>query len=67
MLGKIIRVVEMDNSLLVRLNNVRIEKQALGNILAYLARHIVPLNAVDGRVLIGVFLLYFLVIALNKA
>ena len=42
------------------------EKVALGDILRYLAGHVVPLDRVDGGVLVGVLLLGFLVVALNE-
>ena len=67
MLCKIISVVEMYDSLLVSLHNIIIKQKSLGDILADLACHIVSLYAVHGRVLIGVFLLYFLVITFDKA
>jgi hypothetical protein len=66
MLGKIVGVVEMDNALLVGLNNILRQQDALCNVLADLACHVVALDAVHGGVLVGVFLLYFLVVALNE-
>ena len=65
-LSKIIRVVEVNYTLLVRLNNIRRQKYTLGYILAYLACHIVALNAVYGGIFIGIFLLYFLVVTFDK-
>ena len=66
MLRKIIRIVEMNDTLIVRLNNLCRQQHATGNILADLAGHIVALHAVYRRILIGIFLLYLLVIALNQ-
>ncbi len=57
----------MDNPLLMRLNNILRQQKPLGNILADLASHIVALHAVDRRIFIGVFLLYFLIITFNQA
>ena len=67
MLGEIVRIVKMDYSLLVRLYYIVIKQKSFGNILAHFSRHIVALNTVYGRVLIGIFLLYFLIVTFNKA
>ena len=66
MLGKIVRIVEMDNSLLMCLNNVLRQKKTLGDILADLSCHIVTLNTVHCWILIGILLLNLLVITLQK-
>ena len=66
MLSIIVAVVEMDYTVTVRLDNLIRQLSTLGIIPADLACHIVTLNAVDGGVFIGIFLLCFLVIALNK-
>ena len=65
-LGKIIGIVEMYDSLLVRLHNILGKKHPLGQVLADLACHIVPLHTVDRWVLIGILLLHILIIALNQ-
>ena len=66
-LGEIIRVMEMDHTLLMRLHNIRRKQETLRDILAHFPCHIIPLYAVDGRIFIGIFLFYLLVIALQKA
>ena len=67
MLSKIVSIVEMDKTSFVSINNIGLLKNTLGNILTNLTCHIVTLNAVYGRILVRVFLLNFLVIALDKA
>jgi len=67
MLGKIVRIVEMDNAFVVRFNYFLWQQYAVGNIARNLARHIVALGGIDNGVLVGVFLLCFLVIAFYKA
>ena len=49
--------MKMNDALFVRIQNIRRQQEAPGNVFRYLARHIVPLGAVDGRILIGIFLL----------
>ena len=66
MLSEIVGVVEVDKAFLVSLYYILGKKDSLGQILADFARHIVTLNRVYGRVLIGVFLLNLFVIALDK-
>ena len=66
MLGVVIHVVEVDDALLVGLDDLLRQEDALGDVLGHLARHIVPLDGVDDRVLVGVLLLHLLVIALNE-
>ena len=65
-LGEVVRVVEMDDALFVRLHDIRRQEQTHGDVLGYLARHVVALNRVDGGVLVGIFLLDLFVIALNQ-
>ena len=65
-LGIVVGIVEVDDALLMRLDDLRGEQHAHGQILADLAGHIVTLYAVDGRVLVGVLLLDFLVVALDE-
>ena len=67
MLGKIIRIVKMDYTLLVSLHYFLRQQNAVCDILADLARHIIALHAVYGGVFIGVFLLYLFVVAFDKA
>ena len=67
MLGIIIRVVEMDDPFFVSLHDLLGQKQAVCDILADGAGHIVALYAVDDGVLVGIFLHDLLVVALNQA
>ena len=67
MLGKVVGIVEVDQALLVRLDDVGGQQQPCGQVFGDLAGHIVPLHAVDGGVLVGVFLLDLLVVALDQA
>ena len=64
-LGKVIRIMEMDDPLLVRLHDILGKKHTLGQVLAHLTGHIIPLHAVDRGVLIGVFLFHILIITLD--
>ena len=66
MLGIIIRVVEVDDALLVSLHDLTGQQQAVGDVAAHLAGHVVPLGGVHHRVLIGVLLLGLLVVALDE-
>ena len=66
-LSKIIGVVEVNDTCFVRGDDVFRQQNTLGYVLADFARHIVSLNAVDGRVFVGIFLFDFLVVALDKA
>ena len=66
MLSEVIRIVEVDETLLVCLNYDLGKKYSFGNILGDLTCHIVTLHAVDRRILVGVLLLYFLVITFYK-
>ena len=67
MLGKVVGVVEVDETLLMSLDDLGVQQQAGGQILGDLTGHVVALDAVDGGVLVGVLLLDFLVLALDKA
>ena len=67
MLRVIVGVVEVDDALLVRLDDVLGQQDAVGDVAADLAGHVVTLRAVDDRVLVGVFLLGLLVVALDQA
>ena len=63
----IVRVVEVDDTLLVRLDNVLRQQEAARDVTADLAGHVVALRAVDDRILVGVFLLGLFVVALDEA
>ena len=67
MLRVIVGVVEVDDALLVRLDDVLGQQDAVGDVAADLTGHVVTLRAVDDRVLVGVFLLGLLVVALDQA
>ena len=67
MLRVIVGVVEVDDALLVRLDDVLRQQETVGDVAADLAGHVVALRAVDDRVLVGVFLLGLLVVALDEA
>ena len=62
----VIRVVEMNDSFLMRLNNVLRQKDTLGQVLRHLARHIVALRGVDDRILVGVLLLDLLILLIDQ-
>ena len=66
MLGIIIRIMEVDDALLMGLHDVPGQQQPLGQIAGDLAGHVVPLGGVHHRVLIGVLLLGLLVTALDQ-
>ncbi|MPN06278.1 hypothetical protein SDC9_153534 [bioreactor metagenome] len=66
-LGEIVHIVKMDDSLLMGFDHLRRKQQPPGEVLGYLTGHVVALNAVDGRILVGIFLLDFLVVALDQA
>ena len=66
MLCKIVGVMEVDDSLLIRLNNIFRKKKSSREILADFASHIVTLYTVDGRVLVGVLLHNLFVVALDQ-
>ena len=65
-LGEVIRVVEVDDALVMRLDDVLRQQHAGRQILGDLTRHIVALDGVDGRVLVGVFLLDLFVVRLDE-
>ena len=67
MLREVVGVVEVDQALLVRLDDVGGQQQAGGQVLGDLAGHVVALDAVDGGVLVGVLLLDLFVVALDQA
>ena len=56
----------MDNALLVGFNDIGRQEQTVRDITADLACHIVTLDAVYNRVLVGIFLHNFLVVAFEK-
>ena len=65
-LGIVVGIVEVDDALLMRLDDLRRQQHTHRQVLADLAGHIVALDAVDGRVFVGVLLLDLLVVALDQ-
>ena len=66
-LGIVIRVMEVDDALLVGLHDVLGQQDAAGQVAADLAGHVVPLHRVNHGILVAVFLLGLLVVALDEA
>ena len=66
-LRKVIGVVEVDNALFVRLYHIFGKKDAGSKVLRNLARHVVALNRVYRRVLVGVFLLNLFVVTFDES
>ena len=66
-LGKVVGIVEVDQTLLMCLDDLRVQQQTGGQIFGDLTGHIVALYAVHGGVLIGVLLLDLFVLALDQA
>ena len=66
MLREIVGVVEMNNALIVRGDDILGKENAAREILGNFPRHIIPLHAVDRGIFIGVFLLHLFVIALDE-
>ena len=67
MLGIVVCIMEVDDTGLVSVHNLPGQENPAGNVLGNLTGHVVPLHGVDGGILVGVFLLHFLVVALNEA
>ena len=67
MLGEVVGIVEVDQTFLMCLYDLRVQQQTGGQILGDLAGHIVALHTVDGGVLVGVLLLDLFVLALDQA
>ena len=67
MLCKIVHVVEVDQPLIVRFDDLRRQQQPPGDVLGNFPGHVVALDTVDGRILIGIFLLDLLIVALEQA
>ena len=62
----VVHVVEMDDARLVRLHDVLRKEQTLSHVLRDGAGHVVALDGVDGRVLVGVLLLRLFVRAVDE-
>ena len=65
-LSVVVSIMEVDDALLVRLDDLRGQQHTHGQVLADLAGHVITLHAVDGGVFVGVLLLDFLVVALDQ-
>ena len=66
MLGKVVRIVEVNQTLVVSIHDLLGQQHALRQILGNLAGHVVALNGVDGRVLVRVLLLDLFVVAFDQ-
>ena len=66
MLGKIVQVMEMDDTFAMSFYYILGQKQAARNVFGNFAGHIVALNAIDGRILVGVFFFGFFAAAFDK-
>ena len=65
-LGVIISVMEVDDALPVGFHDLLRQQDALRDVTAHFAGHVVPLGGIHHRVLVGVFLLGLLVAALDQ-
>ena len=65
-LCKVIGIVEVDKTLVVSSNNILWKELTLNEVLRNLTSHVVTLNRNNSRILVGVLLLDFLVVALNQ-
>ncbi len=65
-LGEIIRIMEVDDAFLMCIDDIRRQQETAGNILGYFTSHIVTLGRIHSRILIGILLLGFLVIAADQ-
>ena len=65
-LGVVVRVVEVDDALFMRLDDILGQEQTVRQITAHLAGHIVALGGVDDGVLVGILLLGLFVVALDE-
>ena len=65
-LGKVIRIVEMDQALIMGIHDLLGQQHTLSQVLGDLAGHVVTLNGIDGRILVGVLLLDLFVVALDQ-
>ena len=65
-LGKVVRIVEVNQALVVSIHDLLGQQYALRQVLGNLAGHVVALNGVDGRVLVRVLLLDLFVVAFDQ-
>ena len=66
MLGKIVRIVEMDDTFIMGIYDFLGKQYAIGNIPGNLTCHIITLGRVYDGVFIGIFLFDFLIITFDK-
>ena len=66
-LSIVVRVVEVDYAFVVRVDYILRQQYAVGKVAAHFAGDVVALSGVDDRVLVGILLLRFLVVALDEA
>ena len=66
-LCEVVRIMEVDDTGIVRLGDIVGQQEPCGNVLADFTCHVVPLYAVDHRILVGVLLLYFFVFKIQQA
>ena len=66
MLSEVVRIMEVEDALFMGLHNIGRKKQTLCDVPRNLTGHVVSLGRVHHRVLVGVFLLYFLITTLDE-
>ncbi len=66
LLRVIIRIVEVNDALFMRADNIFRKEDSLGQILGDLAGHIITLRRIDDRILIGILLLYLFVLLIDE-
>ena len=66
-LGEVVRIMEMNDSLLVGIDDVLRQQESSGDVLGYFTGHVVTLGAVDLRVLVGILLVGLFVLAADQA
>ena len=62
----IIGIMEMNDSFFIGLHNILREQHPLGQIPADLSCHIISLDTVNRRILIGILLFYILIVAFDQ-
>ena len=65
-LGEVVGIVEVNQALVMGIHNLLGQQHALRQVLGDLTGHVVALNGVYGRVLVGVLLLDLFVVALDE-
>ena len=67
MLCEIIRIMEVDQSVVVCVNNILGQQDTVCDISGNLAGHIITLGGIDHGIFVGIFLLCLFVVALDQA